>query len=359
MNNDILHQQAVKLLVARQATNSEVNAKGVAKSYNQRRREATAALRPILIQIWEAFDRGESVGGFTGKEAWCAGQSIGIRHCQKIVEGPKPKANSVRPTCAKCAKLEEKIETMKKANLALVDVNKALKEEVRLLKPAQRKRILADRAQVAAPKRQPKKLGTSKAYLADVRAAEEEYNARRQKEMEEATVRCSHGDDRDDDCLICFPVDQPTVTPAPSSGPMVTHKEDEDGSKLCNGKRGGHLTDDEGIDPVTCARCLKKMTTVTPAAKPKSPLQRLRAAMRAAKFYAGMMDELVAVQDMGNDYTRLLTLHDGRYPWTPPTKTYSLPPTEEEFQAEWDAAMKEFDEVMAVKAPTVTREGSK
>jgi hypothetical protein len=111
---------------------------------------------------------------------------------------------------------------------------------------------------------------------------------------------------------------------------------------------------DAAIDKV-----IPSKPTVTPAAKPKSPLQRLRAAMRAAKFYAGMMDELFAVQDMGNDYTRLLTLHGGRYPWTPPTKTYSLPPTEEEFQAEWDAAMKEFDEVMAVKAPTVTREDSK
>jgi len=59
---------------------------------------------------------------------------------------------------------------------------------------------------------------------ADVKAAEDEFNARRQKEIEAATDRCAHGvrnDDIEQDCLICFPVDdEPTVTP-PEPEPNV------------------------------------------------------------------------------------------------------------------------------------------
>lgn len=45
---------------------------------------------------------------------------------------------------------------------------------------------------------------------ADSQAWEDEYNARRQKEAEEATERCNHIDAKDDDCLICFPVEETT-----------------------------------------------------------------------------------------------------------------------------------------------------
>jgi hypothetical protein len=66
-------------------------------------------------------------------------------------------------------------------------------------------------------RRKPRIYHEDKQYLADVKAAEEEYNARRQNEMEAATDRCGHGirnDDIEQDCLICFPVDdEPTVTP--------------------------------------------------------------------------------------------------------------------------------------------------
>jgi len=96
MPNQELHNNAVKLLLARTATGTETAAKAATKklkptikSYNQRRREATEKLRPILKEIWACFDRGESVGGFTGKEAWAAGQSITIRQIQRIIAGSK------------------------------------------------------------------------------------------------------------------------------------------------------------------------------------------------------------------------------------------------------------------------------
>jgi hypothetical protein len=71
MTNDQLHENAVKLLLQRQRNMTENTAKGCMKSYNQRRREATADLRPLLAQIWEAFDNGETVGGHCG--TICAG----------------------------------------------------------------------------------------------------------------------------------------------------------------------------------------------------------------------------------------------------------------------------------------------
>ena len=91
-NNDALHQEAVKLLVAAK------DAKNHTADYNKRRREATEALRPVLTEIWNAFERGETVGGFAGKEVWAKGQGVTIRHVQKVIAGPKPKteANSVR-----------------------------------------------------------------------------------------------------------------------------------------------------------------------------------------------------------------------------------------------------------------------
>jgi hypothetical protein len=51
---------------------------------------------------------------------------------------------------------------------------------------------------------------------AETQAAEDEFNAQRIKEMDEATARCEHGEEEwnyDPDCLICFPIeDEPTVT---------------------------------------------------------------------------------------------------------------------------------------------------
>jgi hypothetical protein len=96
MNNDTLHDQAVKLLIALKPTGTEAEAKDLAMSYNQRRRKATEALRPVLKAIWGALENGESVGGFQGKEAWCAGQSITMRRVQQIIAGDKQKAKSFR-----------------------------------------------------------------------------------------------------------------------------------------------------------------------------------------------------------------------------------------------------------------------
>ncbi len=95
MTNDQLHEDAVKLLLQRQRNATETTAKGVVKSYNQRRKEATAALQPILEEIWEKFEAGESVGGFHGKEDWASSQSITIRQIQRIIAGTPQKRHHV------------------------------------------------------------------------------------------------------------------------------------------------------------------------------------------------------------------------------------------------------------------------
>ena len=87
--------------------------------------------------------------------------------------------------------------------------------------------------------------------------------------------------------------------------------------------------------------------------KPKQPepksqdlLKRFRAAKRITKFYTGMMDELLHGVD--GDYYRLLGLYETPlYPWTPPTPNYRLPPTEREFQMEYERATDEFSRLLA------------
>ena len=91
VSNQELHQQAVKLLLEFQATKVEIRAGEVRKSYNQRRKDATAELRPVLAAIWKAFERGETVAGYASKEVWAKSQSIKIRQVQKIIAGPQPK----------------------------------------------------------------------------------------------------------------------------------------------------------------------------------------------------------------------------------------------------------------------------
>ena len=99
--NNELHSSAVSLL-------AEIKSNGQqAKDYNTRRREATASLRPVLTEIWQKFEAGETVGGFSGKEGWAKGQNITIRWCQKVIAGPQAKTNSVRLKVGKVVKIGE------------------------------------------------------------------------------------------------------------------------------------------------------------------------------------------------------------------------------------------------------------
>jgi len=86
--NDDLHQQAVELIAQTKRGEPEQKAKQTIAEYNERRKAATAALQPILTQIWERFEAGETVGGFSLKKDWAKAQGITPRWCQMVIKGP-------------------------------------------------------------------------------------------------------------------------------------------------------------------------------------------------------------------------------------------------------------------------------
>jgi len=103
--NQDLHDKALKLLLLLCRNKTEQNAADTNKSYNQRRKDVTNALRPVLAEIWHRFENGESVGGCNGKKAWAKSQSITIRWCQKVIAGSQTEANSVRLRVGKVVKI--------------------------------------------------------------------------------------------------------------------------------------------------------------------------------------------------------------------------------------------------------------
>jgi len=70
--NADLHNEAVRLMQQMKPNSKdETKALVTVKTYNQRRKEATKALRPILVKINDAFKRHETVGGCDGMKDWC------------------------------------------------------------------------------------------------------------------------------------------------------------------------------------------------------------------------------------------------------------------------------------------------
>jgi hypothetical protein len=92
--NDKLHQEALDALKRMSG------AKSKAQDYDTRRKEATARFGEVASRIWEALERGESVGGMTKKENWCAVVGVRMRWTQTAIERfrnpDKSKAQSVR-----------------------------------------------------------------------------------------------------------------------------------------------------------------------------------------------------------------------------------------------------------------------
>lgn len=83
--NDKLHQQALDILAQMNPTSAEKDAKYTVADYDERRRQATMQFGEIASQIWEALERGESVGGAKGKEEWCALAGKKIRWVQTAI----------------------------------------------------------------------------------------------------------------------------------------------------------------------------------------------------------------------------------------------------------------------------------
>jgi hypothetical protein len=70
--NADLHNEAVKLMQRMLPHGkAETDALVTVKSYNQRRKEATKALHPVLVKINDCFKRHETVGGCGAMREWC------------------------------------------------------------------------------------------------------------------------------------------------------------------------------------------------------------------------------------------------------------------------------------------------
>ena len=69
--NTDLHAEAVRLMNQMKPEKPEIAAKETVAGYNKRRKETTAALKPVLVQIDDAFKRHETVGGWSSMKQWC------------------------------------------------------------------------------------------------------------------------------------------------------------------------------------------------------------------------------------------------------------------------------------------------
>lgn len=95
--NQKLHDEAVHLMQEMQRAKSEETAQQTNKSYNQRRKDAKAKLKPVLDAIWKKFEDGETVGGYSGKKEWCKKTGyFTYQWCNRIVSGGDSNASKKR-----------------------------------------------------------------------------------------------------------------------------------------------------------------------------------------------------------------------------------------------------------------------
>src|SRR5437879_4695588 len=75
MSNVNLHDEALTLFremgAGKHASSIDV-ARLKVKKYNERRKELTAALKPILTAMQERFEAGETIGASASMKEWCA-----------------------------------------------------------------------------------------------------------------------------------------------------------------------------------------------------------------------------------------------------------------------------------------------
>ncbi len=131
--NQNIHDLAVRLLLDRKATKVEDTSRTIASDYNKRRRAATTKLGEVLAKVWCCFENGETVGGFSSKKEWVAGQNVKIRWCQTLVDrhrnGDKEKTHSVRLDIGTVALIgDRKFRITVDALTALMDTAEKLNE---------------------------------------------------------------------------------------------------------------------------------------------------------------------------------------------------------------------------------------
>lgn len=71
MDSTALHKKALALFASLQPTKREASAKRTVSGYNERRREDTEALRPVLTEMDERMKAGETFGGCGSMKEYC------------------------------------------------------------------------------------------------------------------------------------------------------------------------------------------------------------------------------------------------------------------------------------------------
>jgi hypothetical protein len=101
-DNQQLHQDALALFGKMQPYSAYKHAKKVVWNYNQIRKQQTAKLKPILIEMDKRMKDGESFGGCSSMKDYCKRYRnqgcLTYRRCRQIITGEtKPKVKALHP----------------------------------------------------------------------------------------------------------------------------------------------------------------------------------------------------------------------------------------------------------------------
>jgi hypothetical protein len=282
------------------------------RAFRRDREENRVSIAERVILIWSEFERigkektGETINGATNKTEWAKAHKISLRYCEYIIKGKRDRSAEVKKRDAKKANHVVRVE----GDLGFLS------------------RIVAAKGKLADIQRQ---------FNAPF-APGESRNLKHLEGQINPTI-----DSVFQEFLKLTAPDGYEVMKA-SRGWWVQTKDEESTERPFEKARKKKIAE---------AQAKTKLTALTAADPKKDLLKRFRAAKKVAKFYVGMMKELEAVTRFAAfEYDKLLELYnpatitDKDYPWTPPSKNYTLPKTEAEFHAEYDAATDRFNDIL-------------
>lgn len=100
MDNKKLHLEALVLFQKMEAHTTVVAAKRTMWHYNERRKEATKALRPILTEMQTKFEAGEQIAGCDSMKDYCASfknqGALTYARCRQIITGKSGNEGKVK-----------------------------------------------------------------------------------------------------------------------------------------------------------------------------------------------------------------------------------------------------------------------
>lgn len=100
MDNKKLHLEALALFQKMEARTSVVSAKRTVAHYDERRKEVTKTLRPILTEMQTKFEAGEQIAGCDSMKDYCASFKaqgcLTYARCRQIITGKSGNEGKVK-----------------------------------------------------------------------------------------------------------------------------------------------------------------------------------------------------------------------------------------------------------------------